>query len=191
MSVVQKAVDTQLRNIQTKTGKNLEEFGQFVQASGLTKHGQIRVLLKQEFGLGYGDANALAHALLNTDAERDAQAAGATTDDVLSEIYSGPKAALRPIHDKLMAAINQFGDFEIAPKKSYVSLRRKKQFATIGPPTKTRIEVGLNMKGIEATERLAALPAGSMCNYTVKLTDVAEVDDELIAWVRTAYEGAS
>jgi hypothetical protein len=190
MSVVQKAVDTQLRNIQTKTGKSLEELGQFVQASGLTKNGQIRDLLKQEFGLGHGDANALTHALLNTDAERAAQAAGATTDDVLSEIYSGSKAALRPIHDKLMAAINQFGDFEIAPKKSYVSLRRKKQFATIGPPTKTRVEVGLNVKELEAAERLAAMPAGSMCNYTVKVMDVAEVDDELIAWVRTAYESA-
>jgi hypothetical protein len=49
MSSVQKALDTQLKNIQTKTGKSLEELGAFVQASGLTKHGQIRDLLKHVF----------------------------------------------------------------------------------------------------------------------------------------------
>ncbi len=190
MSVVQKAVETQLKNIQTKTGKSLQELGQFVQARGLTKHGEIRDLLKQEFGLGHGDANALTHALLNSDAERAAQAKGASTEDVVAEIYAGPKAVLRPIHDKLMEAITQFGDFEIAPKKGYVSLRRKKQFAMIGPTTKARVEVGLNMKGLNGTDRLTAMPAGGMCNYTVKVSDAAEVDDELIAWVRTAYERA-
>lgn len=190
MSVVQKATETQLKNIQAKTGKSLEELGQFVQSTGLTKHGEIRARLMQEFGLGHGDANTLAHILLNTDTERAAQAKGATTDDVLAEIYAGPKEALRPIHDKLMASINQFGDFEIAPKKGYVSLRRKKQFAMIGPTTKSRVEVGLNMKGVEGTERLVAMPPGGMCNYTVKVSDAAEVDDELIAWMRTAYESA-
>jgi hypothetical protein len=89
-----------------------------------------------------------------------------------------------------MEAITQFGDFEIAPKKGYVSLRRKKQFAMIGPTTKARVEVGLNMKGLNGTDRLTAMPAGGMCNYTVKVSDAAEVDDELIAWVRTAYESA-
>jgi hypothetical protein len=46
------------------------------------------------------------------------------------------------------------------------------------------------MKGVRATERLLELPAGQMCNYKVKLTDVREVDPELIAWIRTAYEAA-
>jgi hypothetical protein len=190
MSDVQKAAETQLRNIQTKTGKSLEELGKIAQASGLTKHGELRDMFKRELGLGHGDANALVHAVLNSDGERAAQAKGATTGDVLAEIYTGPKASLRPIHDKLMAAISGFGDFETAPKKGYVSLRRKKQFAMIGPTTKSRVEVGLNMKGLEGTERLTAMPAGGMCNYTVKVSDAAEVDEQLIEWIRTAYQQA-
>lgn len=190
MSTLQQATETQLKNIQTKTGKSLDELAQIVKESGLTKHGEIRDMLKKELGLGHGDANALVHAVFNSDGTRAAQAKGSTVDDVLAEIYTGPKASLRPIHEQLMTEINGFGDFEIVPKKGYVSLRRKKQFAMIGPTTKSRVEVGLNMKGLEGTERLTAMPAGGMCNYTVKLSDAAEVDDELISWIRTAYESA-
>jgi hypothetical protein len=89
-----------------------------------------------------------------------------------------------------MAAVGQFGDFEIAPKKEYVSLRRAKQFAMVGPATQTRVEVGLNMKGVEPTDRLMAMPAGGMCQYKVNLTTAAEVDQELIGWIRRAYDAA-
>jgi hypothetical protein len=89
-----------------------------------------------------------------------------------------------------MAEITKLGPFEIAPKKGYLSLRRKKQFATIGPATNTRVEVGLNMKGVPATDRLEEMPAQSMCQYKVRVTGVADVDAELIAWVRQAYESA-
>jgi len=79
-----------------------------------------------------------------------------------------------------MAAIREFGPFEEAPKKISVSLRRKKRFAMVGPATNTRVEVGLNMKGVPGTERLQELPPGQMCNYKVKLTRPDEVDSELI-----------
>jgi hypothetical protein len=89
-----------------------------------------------------------------------------------------------------MNAIQGFGEFETLPKKGYVSLRRKKQFATIGPATKTRVEVGLNVKDLEPHPRLAAQPAGSMCNYKVNVTAAVEVDSDLIAWVRRAFDSA-
>jgi hypothetical protein len=89
-----------------------------------------------------------------------------------------------------MTAISRFGPFEIAPKKAYVSLRRKKQFAMIGPATKTRVEVGLNMKGVPATARLIAQAPGGMCQYKVNIANAKEVDAELIAWVKQAYEAA-
>lgn len=188
MSTVQKAQETQLKNIQSKTGKSLEELGQFAQASGLTKHGELRDLFKRELGLGHGDANALVHALVNPDGGRATQEV--TPDAVLDEIYTGLKAALRPIHDKLMNAIYDFGDLEIAPKKGYVSLRRKKQFAMIGPATKSQVEVGLNAKGLPAAERLTVVPAGGMCNYKVRLAEPTDVDNELITWLKAAYESA-
>lgn len=190
MSSVEQAYQTQLKNIQAKTGKTLDELTAIVRASGLTKHGEIRERLKRELGLGHGDANTLAHFCLKSDGERAAEAKGASSSEVLDEIYSGPKAALRPIHERLMTAISQFGPFEIAPKKGYVSLRRKKQFAMIGPASKGRVEVGLNMKGVPATARLIEQPAGGMCQYKVYVTNLAEADQELLAWIRHAYDSA-
>ena len=190
MNVVDKATETQIQNIQTRTGKTLDELFALIRESGLSKHGEIREMLKSDLSLGYGDANALAAAFLKSASQAAASAAEVASEDVVGAIYAGAKGDLRPIHEKLMAAIAALGPFEIAPKKAYVSLRRKKQFATIGPATKTRVDVGLNMKGVPATERLIELPPGGMCQYRVSLTDVSEVDQEVMGWVRSAYEGA-
>jgi hypothetical protein len=186
MSSIDKALETQIKNMQARSGKSLDELFAVILKSGLTKFGEIRDMLKKDLGMGHGDANTLVHAYVAATSEPKAPAG-----DVLDEIYAGPKAELRPIHEKLMAGISKFGPFEIAPKKGYVSLRRKKQFAMIGPTTKTRVEVGLNMKGVPATKRLIAQAPGGMCQYKVNLTNVKEVDAEVIAWIKQAYEGST
>lgn len=189
MSSLEDARQSQISNIQKKTGKSLDELTEIVQQSGLTKHGEIRDMLREKLGLGYGDANALVHAVMKSDGTR--AAAGKSEDAVLDEIYSGAKAGFRPIHEKLIRAIDKFGEYEVVPKKGYVSLRRKKQFAMIGPKTNTRFEVGLNAKDLPKNSRLVEQPKGSMCNYLVSLTEVKDVNPELIAWIKSAYEGAA
>jgi len=188
MSSLDKARETQLKNIETRTGRTMAQLKKSLLASGLTKHAELRTHAMREFGLGYGDANTLVHLALSSDGQSAAE--GKSADAVLDGIYADKKAGLRPIHDKLMAAIGKFGEFELAPKKNYVSLRRKKQFAMIGPATATRVEVGLNMKGVPATDRLLAEKPGGMCQYKVKLTDPKEVDAELVGWIRQAYDSA-
>jgi hypothetical protein len=109
---------------------------------------------------------------------------------MLDEIYSGAKAALRPIHAAVVTEINKFGEYESLPKKGYISLRRKKQFAMLGPATNSRVELGLNIKDLVPSERLIEQPKGSMCNYVVKLTDASQLDAELVGWIKLAYEKA-
>jgi len=188
MSTLDKAIQTQLDNIQKKTGMSLKELSSFVQKSGLSKHGEIRDMLMEKLGLGHGDANSLVHAIFESDGTRAAE--GKSADAVLDEIYSGAKSGLRPIHEALMKYIVKFGEFEIVPKKGYVSLRRKKQFAMIGPKTNTRFEVGINARDLKKNARLLEQPKGSMCNYIIQITDAKEVDAELVAWIKSAFEGA-
>ena len=190
MSTLDKARDTQVRNIEAKTGRTLAQLRTLLQGSGLAKHGELRSFAMEKLGLGYGDANTLVHVALASDGQSAAESAGLSTDDVLAGIYADKKAPLRPIHDALMAAIGTFGEFEVAPKKGYVSLRRKKQFAMIGPGSATRVDVGLNMKGVPATGRLLAEKPGGMCQYKVKLASASEVDAELVGWIRQAYDAA-
>jgi len=98
--------------------------------------------LKEQHGLTHGFANLIALKTKGSDAESKA-----VNTDLVAAQYQG-KEDLKIIYQNLMAAILQFGqDIEIAPKNTYVSLRRKKQFATLNPATKTRFEIGINLKG--------------------------------------------
>jgi hypothetical protein len=91
-----------------------------------------------------------------------------------------------------VAAVEAFGDdIELAPKKAYVSLRRAKQFGIVQPSTKTRVDVGINLKGVDPGGRLEASGSfNAMVSHRVRVSDAAEVDDELIGWLRDAYEAA-
>ena len=184
MSDPKSAVANQLHNIEAKTGKSFAQLCRLIADSGLTKVGEQRSHLMRSLGLGYGDANTLA--LL----AKEAAAPVVSGADPLDMIYGGGKEPLRPLHERLSAEIDKIGPCEKAPKKAYVSLRRKKQFATLGPATKDMLELGLNAKQLPPSVRLKAMPPGSMCAYTVRLSVPSEIDAELMAWVSAAYEAA-
>ena len=168
-----------------KTGKPLTHWIKVVQESKIEKHKAIIDFLKSEHGFTYGFANFVAHKAKQSDA-------GSIDDtDLLSNQYKG-KESLKPIYDKLIEAISEFGDdITVSPKKTSVSLVRKKQFALIKPATKSRIDLGLKLKGKAITDRLGdSGPFGTMCTHRVKLSDAAEVDAELLTWLEEAYSMA-
>ena len=109
---------------------------------------------------------------------------------MVAKQYIG-KEHFKPIYDKLISEIQTFGnDIEIAPKNAYVSLRRKKQFATLNPATKTRFEIGINLKGQEPKGKLEAEKPNSMCSHKINLADLKDIDKEVIEWIKTAYDNA-
>jgi hypothetical protein len=81
---------------------------------------------------------------------------------------------------------------EVSPKKTYVSLRRSKQFALVQPSTADRLDLGLNLKGVAATGRLE--PSGSfnaMCTHRVRLgAEYGGVDAAVRKWLQRAYDAA-
>ncbi len=197
MADPQAATITQLKNIQARTGKTIAELHAAVAGTGLAKTGERRSWLMQQFGLGYGDANAVALFIgkplpdLAGGAAPVVAAPAAGSGDAADALYTGTKAGLRPVHDAVMAAVRAFGAFETAPKKTYLSLRRSKQFAMVGPATKDAVEIGLNCKTLPASPRLKVLPPGGMCQATTRIGRAAEVDAELVAWLKLAYDAAA
>lgn len=193
MADPQAATLTQLRNIQARAGKTIGELHAVIAASGLAKTGERRALLMERFRLGYGDANTVALFYGKPVPVLDGAAApapAAAEGDPLDAIYAGAKAPLRPLHAAVLQAVQGFGPFEQAPKKAYVSLRRSKQFAMVGPATKALVEIGLNAKALPPAARLKPMPAGGMCAYTVRIASVQDLDAELVGWLRSAYDAA-
>lgn len=182
MGTVEDAVQTQARNIEQKHGRSMADLVAMVGASGKSKHGEIVAWLKGEHGFGHGDANLVALTALRGPA-------APVGEDLVDAIYSGPKAVLRPFHDRVVEIARGFGgDVELSPKQTYVSLRRARQFGTVGPASGGRLEIGLNLKGEVASGRLE--PASGMCTHRVRLTDPSELDAEVTGWLREAYDRA-
>jgi hypothetical protein len=187
---------TQLKNIQDKTGQSIQSLHDVLAKTGLAKVGEKRSWLMETYKLGYGDANAVALFVGKIPAELtgsfnpDASTEIIPTVNFLDALYVGPKANLKPLHEAVMNQIKPFGAFEEVPKKSYISLRRTKQFAMIGPATKDSIEIGLNAKALPADSRLKVIPPGGMCQATTRLSTLDDIDADLIAWLRQAFDSA-
>lgn len=183
---IDKATQTQIANIEKNTGKKLSQWIEVVNKSGFAKHGELVNFLKEKHGFTHGNANVVVHF-----AKQSHAGAIENSDDLVTDQYKG-KENLKAWYDKIMADVNKFGgDIEVAPKKAYVSLRRKKQFAILQPSTKERLDVGLNIKGVEPSGNVTA--AGSwnaMCTHRIKVEDEKMVNKELINWIKKAYEQA-
>ncbi|MBE0662089.1 MAG: DUF4287 domain-containing protein [Bacteroidales bacterium] len=181
-----KAEQTMIDNLKKNTGKSLEEWIVIVRNKGFEKHGEILKFLKEEHAFTHGFANLVALKSRGTDA-----GSATNQDDLITRQYVG-KEHFKPLYDMLMKEIQQFGDdVEIAPKNAYVSLRRKKQFAMLQPATKTRFEVGINLKGQEPKGKLEEIKtSNAMCSHKINLSDTNSIDAEVISWIKTAYDNA-
>lgn len=175
-------VETMKANLKEKTGKSLEDWVKVVNASKLEKHGEQMKLLKGEHGLGHGYANLVCLTAKG--------ALDANEDDLLAGQYAG-KEALRPIYDALEKYAKSLGkDVEIAPKKTSVAFRRSKNFAVVTPATKSRVDLGVNLKGEPGGARLLEEKPGSMCTHKIKLETANDVDADVKSWLKAAYERA-
>ncbi len=186
MATPEQQTESMIANLPKTTGKSLADWLKIVTKSKLTKHGEIVKMLKADHGIGHGFANLIAHKALASDAGSH------DGEDLVAAQYAGAKAALKPVYDKLAAMIEGFGkDVEFSPKKAYVSLRRSKQFGLIQPSTATRLDLGLNLKGVEPKGRLEASGSfNAMCTHRVRLEKASDVDAEVKAWLKKAYDAA-
>lgn len=177
-----KALQTMIDNMPEKTGKSLTEWKAVLKTKSFAKHSEAVNFLKKEHGVTHGFANTIVTL---------SKEENTTPDGLVDTQYKG-KESLLPMYKELLTVVSAFGeDVTITPKKTSVSIIRKKQFALIKPATKTRIDLGLKLKDKPITERLEnSGPFGTMCTHRVKLTAINQIDAELKEWLLEAYQKA-
>lgn len=175
-----------LNNLEGKTGKPLNNWLKVVQKSGEVKHNSIIKFLKNNHGLTHGYANLIAFKFRGQFEEVK------SGDGLIEDQYKGDKENLKPFYEILKNYCMSMGkDVELAPRNSYVSFRRSKQFAILKASTKSRLDVGLILKGVEPTERLQeGKQFSGMMTHCVSITGEADIDDELKGWLKDAYDRA-
>jgi Domain of unknown function (DUF4287)/Domain of unknown function (DUF5655) len=176
-----------LDTVQAKTGKTPDDFQLLASQKGLSKHGEIVAWLKADFGLGHGHANAIVAVLLKSETH------SASKDEKLDALCSGKKAVWRKTCDDLIAKLQALGpDLSAVANETYINiLVGKKKMAILQPSSAERFDIGLKLKGVAATQRLEL--AGSwnaMVTHRVRITDAKQIDAEVLAWFKQAYEAA-
>lgn len=178
------ALQKMIDSLEQKTGKKLDFFTQLIKEKNFAKHSESVEFLKSEYGIGHGYANMIVHiAKENSSLHLDG-------DDMLESQYKG-KEHFKPLYEQLIGFTKSLGeDVELAPKKAYMSLRRKKQFAIFQPATKSRFEVQLNLKGYDSEGVLEKINTpNSMCSHKISLSE-GPASGEVLDWIKKAYEQA-
>lgn len=175
-----KALKTMIDNMPDKTGKSLDEWIEILNGKNFDKHSQAVKFLKDTYGVTHGYANTIVTLSKENTAE---------SVDLVAAQYDG-KESLKPVYDRLIDFVNSLGeDVTITPKKTSVSIIRKHQFALIKPATKSRIDLGLKLKGIEPQGILEPSgPFGTMCTHRIQLKQPADINDEVTGWLTRAYD---
>jgi hypothetical protein len=145
------ATITQLKNIQSRTGRTIAELHAAVAASGAVKHGERRSWLMANLGLGHGDANVVVHFMERPLPDLGVGAAPAAAQpaagDPLADIYTGAKAGL--------------GHGVMAHRRT-----RRRRTSGSRPATKDSVEISSGTR---------ASAAGQHCQATTRITSAAEV----------------
>lgn len=175
-----------LDNIKLKTGKSPDDFKKLAQKKGLlkagVKAGEIVTWLKSDFELGHGHAMAIYAVFKGMKQKPVAEGLG--------KYFTGGKSAWRSVFDSLMKEIREFGDdISIAPTATYLSILRGTRKMAVVQINSKRMDIGIKLKGMAATKRFVLAGTwNTMMTHRVILSDETEIDDELMNWLRSAYE---
>jgi hypothetical protein len=186
-------VQKTLGQLKEKTGRDFDEWIAFIHKEGPPTEKERRAWLKEAHGLGTNYAWWLAErAEGKGEEDGDPAAYLRAAAGYVEAMYAGPKAALRPIHDRILELAFTLGDdVKVCPCKTIVPLYRNHVFAEIKPTTRTRIDLGFALGDAKATGRLidtGGYAKKDRITHRIPLASVADIDDEVTRWLNAAYD---
>ena len=176
-----------MEKLHARTGRDKDGWVEIARASGVTTHKALTEWLKATHGLNHNEAQWIAWEVLDPGRMEQYDRPA----DLVSELYSGKKAGLRPIHDALMAAGMALGpDVTSFTCKGYTSLSTGTQFAIVGARTNGAVDLELVLPDDWAGEPFKG--SNPKFNRRFRLTDAGQVPDVLpaLAAARVHVRGA-
>ncbi|TAL70280.1 MAG: hypothetical protein EPN82_03340 [Bacteroidetes bacterium] len=172
------------RNLPKNTGKTLEEWIKALVKSKVKGIKEQIVWLKTQ-GLGSVQATFIARS------HNKVENIYEDGDKLVDDLFSGDNKKFRKDYNTLLSKIKRFGnDVSVRPCKTYIPLYRNKQFITI-KPVKQALAIGLAMK-IPLTNNRITSPTNNIgsgrINKMVLIKQSSEIDEELIAIIKKAYD---
>ncbi len=182
-----------IAELKQKTGRSLEEWLAFIKKSGPKDEKARREWLKTEHGLGTNYAWWLAERADGKGTEvGDPDDYLAAAEGYVETMFSGPKAALRPIYDTLLNLGLSVGkEAKACPCQTIVPLYRKHVFAQIKPTTRTRIDFGFALGDTKAKGRLidtGGFAKKDRITHRIEITSLKDIDDEVKRWLKASYD---
>lgn len=179
--------------LKQKTGRSLEEWLKHIKKAGPADEKERRAWLKEEHGLGTNTAWWLAERSIGKGEETsdpDLYLKQAERD--VDKMFSGGKAGLRPIYDKLLKLSLKTGkEAKACPCQTIVPLYRNHVFAQIKPTTQTRIDMGFALGDMKPKGRLidtGGFSKKDRITHRIPITSIDDIDDEVKHWLRVAYD---
>lgn len=180
--------------LKEKTGRDLDEWCAYIQKNGPDDLPARRKWLKEKHKIGTNTAWWLAERADGQPTwDESPEQYLAIAPTYVDEMFSGPKAALRPLGDALMRLGREIAnDIKLCPCKTIIPFYRNHVIAEIKPATKTRIDFGLALaKDVKFTTRLkdtGGLEKKNRITHKVEVTALADLDAELKGWLKKAYD---
>jgi Domain of unknown function (DUF5655)/Domain of unknown function (DUF4287) len=176
-----------------KTGRSLDEWIALVKKEGPPTEKERRDWLKAEHGMGTNSAWWIAERAEGKGTSDDnPQLYLQAAEGYVEAMFAGPKAALRPVYDRLLELAVALGeDVNACPCQTIVPLYRNHVFAQIKPTTRTRIDLGFALGDTKATGRLidtGGFAKKDRITRRIPIGDLADIDDEVRRWLKTAYD---
>jgi hypothetical protein len=98
-------------------------------------------------------------------------------------------AIVAKIYERLITELQKFGTLKVEPKKTSIHLVNRFGFAGVYP-RKEYINLEVHLKRKLTSKRVSKVEQASTNRYhhTIRLSDVKEVDKELLSRLREAYD---
>jgi hypothetical protein len=175
------------------TGRSLDEWMKYLKKNGPKDEKELRAWLKTEHGLGTNTAWWLAERAEGKGVEAgDPDAYLKAAEGHAENMFSGSKAALRPIYDALLKLGLSVGkEAKACPCQTIVPLYRNHVFAQIKPTTRTRIDMGFALGDMKPKGRLidtGGFAKKDRITHRIEITSIDDIDDDVKHWLKVAYD---